>query len=79
MSDQIKRHQTIFKLSAALGLIVTTIIWGSSFAVMKNSLGILPPAYLLAIRFSIASVCLIVVFIKKIKKCIKRICCTAAF
>ncbi len=70
--QEIKNHKTAVKLLAAAGLIFTTIIWGSSFAVMKNSLDILPPAYLLAIRFSMAAICLVAVFIKKIKKMSKQ-------
>ena len=33
-------------------LILATIIWGSSFVVMKSSVDVLPTFWLLAIRFS---------------------------
>lgn len=66
--QEIKNHKMAMKFLAGLGLILTTIIWGSSFAVMKNSLDILPPAYLLAMRFSMAAVCLVIVFFKKVRK-----------
>lgn len=36
------------KILASLGLILTTMIWGFAFVVMKNSVDIIPPAYLLA-------------------------------
>ena len=52
------------KALSALGLIITTIIWGSGFVVMKNSVEVVTPAYLLALRFTIASVALVAVFWK---------------
>ncbi len=56
------------KALSALGLIVTTIIWGSGFVVMKNSVEVITPTYLLALRFTIASVALVAVFWKRVKK-----------
>ena len=56
------------KALSALGLIITTIIWGSGFVVMKNSVEVITPAYLLALRFTIASVALVAVFWKRVKK-----------
>lgn len=53
------------KLLAAAGLIFTTIIWGSGFVVMKNSVDIIPPTYLLAFRFTIAAIALSIVFFPK--------------
>ena len=43
-------------------LILATIIWGSSFVVMKSSVDVLPTFWLLAIRFSFAALVLAVVF-----------------
>lgn len=48
-------------------LISATLIWGSSFVVMKNTLDSLPTSYLLAIRFLTASVLLGLLFWKKWK------------
>ena len=48
-------------------LILATIIWGSSFVVMKSSVGVLPTFWLLAIRFSFAALVLAVVFIRRWK------------
>lgn len=56
------------KILAAIGLIITTIIWGSAFVVMKNSVDIISPTYLLALRFIIAAIALILVFWKKVMK-----------
>lgn len=55
------------KALSTLGLIVTTIIWGSAFVVMKNSVDIISPTYLLALRFTIASIALVAVFFKRLK------------
>lgn len=59
------------KLLAAVGLIVTTIIWGSAFVVMKNSVDIISPTYLLALRFTIAAIALILVFWRHVMKITK--------
>ena len=41
---------------AALGLIVTTMVWGGSFVAMKTSVEQVPPTWLLAIRFTLTAV-----------------------
>ena len=55
------------KALSVLGLILTTMIWGGSFVVMKNSVDILEPTFLLAVRFTIAALALILVFHKNLK------------
>ena len=50
------------KILAGAGLILTTIIWGSSFVVMKNSVDLISPCYLLALRFTVAALCMLGVF-----------------
>lgn len=57
--------KTVTFLSAA-GLILVTIIWGFAFAVVKNSLDYVPPVYMMAFRFSIASIVMGLIFIKKL-------------
>lgn len=57
---------------SVVGLIITTIIWGSAFVVMKNSVDIISPTYLLAIRFTIASIALVAVFFRRIKMVTQR-------
>lgn len=59
------------RILAAIGLIITTIIWGSAFVVMKNSVDIISPTYLLALRFTIAAIALILVFWRKVMKICK--------
>lgn len=48
-------------------IILATIIWGSTFVIMKSTLDTVPTFYLLAFRFSVAAVILGVVFWKKWK------------
>ena len=59
------------KALSAVGLVITTIIWGSAFVVMKNSVEVITPAYLLALRFTIASAALVAVFWKRVRKICK--------
>ena len=40
---------------AAAGLVLTTMIWGSAFVIMKNSVDVIPPTWLLAFRFTVAA------------------------
>lgn len=61
-----KESPTLAKLASPL-IILATIIWGSSFVVMKDTVNILPTFYLLAFRFSAAAIILAVVFWKRWK------------
>ncbi len=56
------------KVMASIGLVIATIIWGFAFVVVKNSLEVIPPVYMLAFRFTIASVGLGIIFFRRIKK-----------
>ncbi len=51
---------------ANLGLILATLIWGFAFVVVKNSLDLIPPIYLTALRFSVAAIACFAVFFKRI-------------
>jgi drug/metabolite transporter (DMT)-like permease len=51
----------------AFGLIFVTIIWGFAFVVVKNSLDYVQPLYMMAFRFTIASVVLALLFLPKFK------------
>ena len=55
------------KTLARLALLLATIIWGSSFVVLKNTLDSLPVMFLLSIRFLLAGALLAVIFFKKLK------------
>lgn len=48
----------LFSRLAAPLIVVATVIWGSSFVVMKDSVSALPPMWLLAIRFTLAGLLL---------------------
>ncbi len=63
------------KKFAVLGrgaLILTTMIWGTSFVVLKNTLNSVPTLYILAFRFSGAAILLAILFFKELKKIDKR-------
>lgn len=62
-----KQTTTMRKVCSMLGLIITTMIWGGSFVVMKNSVDVLEPTFLLAVRFTMAAAALILVFHKNLK------------
>jgi drug/metabolite transporter (DMT)-like permease len=63
------------KKLAVLGrtaLMLTALIWGTSFVVLKNTLDAIPTLYVLAFRFSGAAVLIALVFIKQLKTLDKR-------
>lgn len=59
-----KKNPTLGRLA----LLVTTLIWGTSFVVQKNTLDDISTLHLLAIRFSIAAVLMFIIAAKDIKK-----------
>ena len=61
------RDQAGRQLAARLGLAAAALIWGTSFAVLKNTLDHLSPLAVLAMRFTAASVLLGLVFRKRLK------------
>lgn len=54
------------------GLLLTAMIWGFAFVVVKNSLDSVPPLYMLAFRFTIASAALSLIGIRELKKINKK-------
>ena len=52
---------------AKLALIVATLIWGSTFVLMKDTVDVLAPSWLLFIRFTIGWTVLSIVFRRKLK------------
>lgn len=54
-------------LKGSIMLLTAALIWGSSFIVMKNAVDFLTPATLLFVRFSLASIFLMILFFKKVK------------
>ncbi len=56
------------QLKADLSIFSITIIWGSSFIVMKNISEDIPAYVYLAMRFSVAAIVLTIIFYKHLKK-----------
>ncbi|MBE7045040.1 MAG: DMT family transporter [Ruminococcaceae bacterium] len=52
---------------ARLALLIATLIWGSSFVVLKSTLDFLPTNYVLAIRFTGACILLSLIFIRQFR------------
>lgn len=48
-------------------LFAATLIWGSSFFILKNTLDEIPVFFLLCVRFSVSAVLLFVIFIKRFR------------
>lgn len=53
-------------------LMLAALIWGSSFIVMKSAVDFLPSATLLFVRFSLATVFMVLLFFKYVKKVRKQ-------
>lgn len=53
---------------AKMALFIASLIWGSSFLVVKNSMDFMGPYTLLAFRFTIGCLLLSIIFHKKLKK-----------
>ena len=62
------KKQSIPSHLPELALLAATLIWGGSFVIMKNATDCLPTNYLLAFRFTGASILLSVIFHKNLKK-----------
>ncbi|MBO4889913.1 MAG: EamA family transporter, partial [Lachnospiraceae bacterium] len=55
------------EILACAGLIFVTVNWGLSFVFIKSSLDVMPPLYMLGIRFTIGGLLLALVFASKLK------------
>ena len=62
----------IIKISAVVGLFATAFIWGISFVFMKESLNAVTPFFLLAIRFTVATLFLLFVCLPRLKTINKK-------
>lgn len=51
-----------------LMIVAATVIWGLSFVVMKDAVDVLPPAYLIGVRFTACGIILAVIFFKKVRE-----------
>lgn len=59
-------------LFAGAGLLVATILWGGGFVAVKDSLDVVPPIYMIALRFAAAGLFLSAVFFKRLKDITRR-------
>lgn len=59
-----KENKLLSRLSAPL-LVLTTVIWGSSFIIMKDSVVALSPLWLLAIRFTASGLLLALIMLPR--------------
>ena len=55
-------------IQAEIYLLIIVIIWGSTFALIKGVIDLIPPYTYLAYRFLLAALILIVIFWKRLKK-----------
>jgi len=55
-------------IQAEIYLLIIVIIWGSTFALIKGVIDLIPPYTLLTYRFLLAALILIVIFWKRLKK-----------
>lgn len=52
---------------ADLALLLICAIWGTTFALLRDTLRVIPPAELVAIRFTIAAVALVLVYFRRLR------------
>ncbi len=65
-----RKQQNLF---GKLCLLIATMLWGTSFVILKDTIDELPPFYVVSIRFIIASFILALFSIKKLKNISKPI------
>ena len=65
-------NKNLTSVFASIGLLITAAIWGFAFVVVKDSLDYIGPMYMVAIRYTIAAVCMALIFIKKWKLLSKK-------
>lgn len=56
-----------FTVVSSIGLLAAAAIWGYAFVIVKDSLNYVGAIWMLAFRFTIAAVCMAIVFCKKFK------------
>lgn len=61
------------QLRADIALLCVTLVWGSSFAFMKQAINYIPPFMFLACRYFIAALALCLIFYKSLKKIDKKV------
>jgi len=59
-------------LMGKIAIFVATIVWGSSFFILKNAIDVYPTFFVLAVRFSIGAAIIGLIFIKNLLKMTKK-------
>lgn len=59
---------TVYKLM----IVAATVIWGLSFVVMKDAVDVVPPAYLIGMRFLACGIILAIVFVGRVRRHLDR-------
>jgi len=54
------------EIIACFGILLTAFIWGVAFVVVKNSLDSIPPIYMVALRFTVGTFVMALIFIKRL-------------
>lgn len=49
-------------------LLAATVIWGTTFFIMKNTLDVMESSFIMAVRFSIGTILLTLIFLPRLKK-----------
>lgn len=72
------KEKPAFRFLPQIALLSAALIWGLSFVVIKNTLDVFPPMFLLAIRFTAAAAFLAVIFNRKLRLIDRKLIGSAA-
>ena len=56
-----------YSVLGKLALLAATLFWGTSFVVLKDTLDLVPPNFLIALRFTVAGILLAIIFWKRLR------------
>ncbi len=60
------------RILSSFGLLLAAIIWGFAFVIVKSSLDLVPPIYILAFRFTLAAAALTLIMLPKLRHLTRR-------
>jgi len=60
------------RILSSFGLLLAAIIWGFAFVIVKSSLDLVPPIYILAFRFTLAAAALTLIMLPKLRNLTRR-------
>lgn len=70
MNNHTKAYRKSFL--ADMSMILVALLWGGGFIAVKDALNTISPLYIMAMRFSLASAIMVLIFYKRLKKIKKR-------